>query len=101
MKSPSASQAPNTGIRPALTLIDAILHSALSNDADSSQALPLLPRTRSESPVSRAIRSKRLHLILDLACKVTDADEDDSSFMLLKPIVASSKKTSLERQSLQ
>jgi hypothetical protein len=74
MKSPSTSQAQNTGTRP-LTLIDAILHSALSNEADSSQALPL--PTTSDSPETRAVKRTRFLMILDLAMALIDEGEAD------------------------
>jgi hypothetical protein len=101
MKSDSTSRAPNTGTRPAQTLYNAILLSMVSDNGADSQALPLLPTT-SDSPESHAIRRKRLHLLLDLAVRVTDdEDEDDCSFMLLNAVVASSKNTSLKGRSSQ
>jgi hypothetical protein len=108
MKSTSPSQVPNTtSTRPAaLTLSHAIQLSMMASNngiAHHSQALSaLLPRTNTDSPESHAVRHKRLHLILDLAIKVNnDEDEDDNCFNLLNAFVASSKKTSLKRRSLQ
>jgi hypothetical protein len=71
-----SSQAQNTGTRP-LTLIDVILHSAVSNDADSSQALSLPQPTTSDSPETAAVKRTRLLMILDLAMVVIDEGEAD------------------------
>jgi hypothetical protein len=71
----STSQAQNTGTPP-LTLIDAMMHSALSNAA-GSPALPL-PIT-SYSPETRAVGRTRLLTILDSVIALIDEDEDDFS----------------------
>jgi hypothetical protein len=76
MKSSSTSQAQNTGTRP-LALIDAILHSVVSNDADS-QALPL--PTTSDSPETRAVKRTRFLMILDLAMAMALIDEGEADF---------------------
>jgi hypothetical protein len=66
-----------------LTLIDAILYSilysAVSNDADSSQALSLLLHvpTTSDPPETAAVKRTRLLMILDLAMVVIDEGEAD------------------------
>jgi hypothetical protein len=73
--SPTPSQAQNTGTCP-LTLIDAILHSIMSNDAsaDSCQALsPPLP-TLGDTPETRAVKRKRFLMILDLAMALIEED---------------------------
>jgi hypothetical protein len=71
-----SSQAQNTGTRP-LTLIDVILHSAVSNDADSSQALSLPQPTTSDSPETAAVKRARFLMILDLAMALIDEGEAD------------------------
>jgi hypothetical protein len=73
--SPTPSQAQNTGTCP-LTLIDAILHSIMSNDASaySCQALSPPPPTMGDTPETRAVKRTRFLMILDLVMAVIEED---------------------------
>jgi hypothetical protein len=90
----SPFQAQNTGTRP-LTLIDAILYSAVSNDADSSPALSLPLPTTSDSPETAAVKRTRLLMILDLAMALIDEGEAD-----ITSVIDESNST-LKRRPLQ
>jgi hypothetical protein len=76
-------------------LIDAILYSAVSSDADSSQALSLPLPTTSDSPETAAVKRTRFLMILDLATALIDEGEAD-----ITSVIDESNST-LKRRPLQ
>ena len=95
MKSTSPPQAQNTGTHPLIS-INVILYSALSDDANSSQALP--QPTKSDSPETRAVMRKRLLMVLALAIALIDEDEDEDEDYT---DVIDESNTTLTRRSMQ